>query len=47
MAKKRARRAANKSVKKMRAVLTEQQLKYYEEYLDLVNQIFLREAGLR
>ena len=47
MAKKRARRAANKSVKNMRAVLTEQQLKYYAEYLELANKIFLRDAGLR
>jgi len=47
MAKKKAQRAARKSVKKMRAVLSELQLKYYEEYLDLANQIFLRDAGLR
>ncbi|MEM7096707.1 MAG: hypothetical protein AAF541_00495 [Pseudomonadota bacterium] len=47
MAKKRSRRAANQSVKKMRSVLTDQQLKYYKEYLDLVNEIFLRDAGLR
>ena len=47
MARKRVRRAASKSVKQMRAVLTEQQIRYYEEYLELANKIFLREAGLR
>ena len=47
MARKRVRRAANKSVKDMEAVLTEQQLKYYAEYLELANKIFLRDAGLR
>ena len=47
IARKRARRAAKKSVKQMRAVLTEDQLEYYEAYLELNNQIFLREAGLR
>jgi hypothetical protein len=47
MAKKKARRAANQSVKKMGAVLTELQLKYYAQYLEITNQIFLREAGLR
>ena len=47
MAKKKVRRAAKKSVKQMRAVLTEHQLVYYEEYLELANRIFLREAGLR
>ena len=47
MARKRVRRAAKKSVKQMHAVLTEQQIKYYEEYLELANQIFLRDAGLR
>ena len=47
MAKKRARRAAKKSVKEMRAVLSDDQLKYYEEYLELNNKIYLREAGLR
>ncbi len=49
MAKKRARRAAKKSVKKMRkrAVLTEHQLEYYEQYLELANKVFLRDAGLR
>jgi hypothetical protein len=47
MAKKRARRAAKKSVKKMGAVLTEHQLEYYEQYLDLANKVFLRDAGLR
>ena len=47
MAKKRARRAAKKSVKSMRAVLTEQQCKDYAEYLELANEVFLRDAGLR
>lgn len=47
VAKKKARRAAKKSVKQMRAILTEQQLEYYEEYLELDNRIFLRNAGLR
>lgn len=47
VAKKKARRAAKKSVKQMRAILTEQQLKYYEEFLELDNRIFLRNAGLR
>ena len=47
MARKRARRAAKKSVKQMREVLTEQQLEYYEAYLEIETKIFLREAGLR
>lgn len=47
IAKKRARRAAKKSVKQMREVLTEEQIEYYEAYLELDNQLFLREAGLR
>lgn len=47
MAKKKARRAARQSVKKMDTVLTELQLKYYAQYLEITNQIFLREAGLR
>ena len=47
MAKKKARRAAKQSVKNMGVVLTELQLKYYEQYLEVTNQIFLREAGLR
>lgn len=46
-AKKAARRAAKKSVKEMADVLTELQLKYYEEYLEAANKLFLREAGLR
>ena len=45
--KKKARRAAKKSVKQMAAVLTEQQLEYYEAYLEVANKLFLREAGLR
>ncbi len=47
VAKKKARRAAKKSVKKMRAVLSEEQLVYYAEYLELDNQIYLRNNGLR
>jgi len=47
MVKKKARRAAKKSVKQMRAVLSEQQLQFYEQYLELANRIFLRDAGLR
>ncbi len=47
IARKRARRAAKKSVKQMREVLTEQQLEYYEAYLEIETKIFLREAGLR
>lgn len=47
MAKKRCRRAAKKSLKKMGAVLTEHQLEYYEQYLELANKVFLRDAGLR
>ena len=46
-ARKAARRAARKSLKDMAEVLTPLQLQYYEEYLDLANKIFLREAGLR
>ena len=46
MAKKRARRAAKKSVKKMQAVLSEQQLKLYADYLKLDNEAFLHRAGL-
>ncbi len=46
-AKKAARRAARKSVKEMADVLTDLQLKYYEEYLEVANKLFLREAGLR
>ena len=47
VARKRAQRAARKSVKQMRAVLSDHQLEYYEEYLKYANQIFLRDAGLR
>lgn len=47
MAKKRARRAAKKSVKNMEAVLTDLQIEYYEQYLELANKVFLRDAGLR
>ncbi len=47
MARKRVRRAANKSVKQMRGVLSENQIKYYEEYLEKSNKIFLRDAGLK
>lgn len=47
LARKRVRRAARKSVKKMAAVLTEHQLVYYEEFLEKANEIYLREAGLR
>ena len=48
LARKRIKRAAKKSVRKMKSkkVLTEQQLKFYAQYLDLANQLFLREAGL-
>jgi len=47
MARKRVRRAANKSVKQMRSVLSEKQIKYYEQYLEKSNKIFLRDAGLK
>ncbi len=47
LARKRSARAARKSVKQMRVVLTDDQLKYYEEYLELANKLFIREAGLR
>ena len=47
MARKRVRRAAKKSVKQMRSVLSEDQIKYYEEYLEKSNKIFLRDAGLK
>lgn len=46
LAKKRARRAARKSVKNMRAVLNEDQIPYYEAYLEAANKVFLRNAGL-
>ncbi len=47
LVRKRVGRVAKKSVKQMSDVLTEQQLKYYEQYLELANKLFLRESGLR
>ena len=47
LAKKTVRRAAKKSVKNMAGVLTPLQLKYYAEYLELANELFLRVSGLR
>ena len=47
LAKKRVRRSAKKSVKQMAEVLDEDQLKYYAEYLEAANKVFLRDAGLR
>ena len=47
MVRKRVNRAARKSVKAMREVLDSQQLEYYERYLELANELFIRDAGLR
>ncbi|MEM7078808.1 MAG: hypothetical protein AAF513_09290 [Pseudomonadota bacterium] len=47
LAKKRARRAARKSVKQMRGILTEEQIPYYEAYLEAANKVFLYNAGLK
>ena len=46
-ARKAANRAAKWSVKEMRKVLDEDQMKYYEEYVELANRVFVRDAGLR
>ena len=46
-ARKAADRAARWSVKRMKKVLQEDKIPYYEEYLGLSNRVFLREAGLR
>ena len=46
-ARKAVNRAAKRAVKKMKGILTEQQLKYYEEYLLAANKVFLRDSGLR
>ena len=47
MARKRANQAAKRSVWAMRSVLSEEQLRHYSVYLELANELFLREAGLR
>jgi hypothetical protein len=47
VAKKKARLSAKRAVKDMQGVLTDLQLKYYAEYLELANEVFLRDAGLR
>ena len=46
-ARRAARRAAKRSVKAMSEVLSADQLKYYEAYLELDNKIYLRANGLR
>ena len=47
LARKRIRVAAKKSVKQMRAVLSEEQIVYYEANLAAANKLYLRESGLR
>ena len=47
MAKKKARLTAKRAVKKMQGILSELQIRYYAEYLELANEQFLRDAGLR
>ena len=47
LARRRANQAAKRSVWAMRSVLSEEQLKHYAAYLELANELFLREAGLR
>ncbi|MGK0260422.1 MAG: hypothetical protein ACI96M_003869 [Candidatus Azotimanducaceae bacterium] len=46
-AKKAIRRDAKKSVKDMASILSPLQLKYYAEYVELANKLYLRESGLR
>ena len=47
MAKKKARLTAKRAVKKMQGIISELQIRYYAEYLELANEQFLRDAGLR